>query len=127
MMKSLNSTVSLGLWAALITGVAFAAAPAAHAQTTDTSAPMVVKQTPPKPVWMKAEVITATNVSIVVREQDNERAIHTFTYSQRVRDKMQKYIDTDTNYQNGDKVRIRYMPGETEALEIKGKPSKAPG
>jgi len=100
--------------------LALAAAPA-RAQI-DTSAPIVVKQTPPRAVWMRAQVIHADSNSIVVSELGNERMIHTFTYTPEVHDKMQAIIDQG-GYQNGDKVKIRFMPGETVALAIRGKPS----
>lgn len=79
----------------------------------------------PKPHgnWLKAEVIHADSNSIIVREQDNERMIHTFTFAPPVKDKMTAVADKG-GYQYGDKVKIRYVPGETQALEIKGKPSK---
>jgi hypothetical protein len=92
------------------------------AQTT-TSAPVVVKQIPAKAVWLKAEVIHVDNNSIMVREQATERAIHTFTYDPKIKDKMQQIVDNG-GYQTGDKVRILYLPGQSVALKIHGKPSK---
>jgi hypothetical protein len=102
--------------------LAFAATPA-RAQM-DPAPPMVVKQTPPKAVWMKATVIHADSNSIVVSEQGNERMIHTFTYTPEVHEQMRAIIDQG-GYQYGDKVKIRYMPGETVALRIRGNPSPA--
>jgi hypothetical protein len=101
--------------------LALNAIPAA-AQTT-TSSPVVVKQITPKPVWMKAEVIHADRNSILVREQDSGRSIHTFTFDGKIRDKMQQIADNG-GYQNGDKVKILYLPGQTVAMKIHGKPSK---
>jgi hypothetical protein len=101
--------------------LAFGAAPA-RAQM-DSGAPIVVNQPAPKAVWLKAEVIHADSVSIVVRERANERMIHTFTYTPEVREQMQAIIDQGGGFQYGDKVKIRYMPGETVALAIHGKPS----
>jgi hypothetical protein len=103
-------------------GLAVNAVPAT-AQTT-TSAPIVVKQTPAKAVWLKAEVIHSDRNSIMVREQATERAIHTFTFDDKIKDKMQKIADNG-GYQNGDKVKILYMPGQTVAIKIHGKPSKS--
>ena len=100
--------------------LALAAAPV-RAQM-DPAAPIVVKETPPRAVWMKAQVIHADSNSIVVSERGNERMIHTFTYTPEVHDKMQAIIDQG-GYQTGDNVKIRYMPGETVALAIHGKPS----
>lgn len=85
----------------------------------------VVAPAKPKPQgdWLKAEVIHADANSILVREQDNGMMIHTFTYAPPLKDKMSAMADKG-GYQYGDKVKIRVKPGETQALEIKGKPSK---
>ncbi|MGA8223666.1 MAG: hypothetical protein WB780_18605 [Candidatus Acidiferrales bacterium] len=79
----------------------------------------------PKPHgnWLKAEVIHADSNSIIVREQENGMMIHTFTFAAPLKDKMSAIVDKG-GYQYGDKVKIRFVPGQTEALEIKGKPSK---
>jgi hypothetical protein len=73
--------------------------------------------------WMDGEFLHADNNSMVVSQQDNERTILTFTYSPEVKAKMQKIIDSG-GYQYGDKIKIKYAPGTTVALKIKGKPSK---
>jgi len=113
--------------AALAAGVAFGTTPAkAQADPVsplNTSPPIVVKQKAVKPIWLKAEVIHADQLSLLVREEDNGMNIHTFTYSDKAREKMQAVLDAG-GYQYGDKVRIRYMPGKTEALDIQGDPSK---
>jgi hypothetical protein len=36
---------------------------------------------------------------------------------------MQEVLDNG-GYQYGDKIEVRYMPGKTEALDIRGAPSK---
>jgi hypothetical protein len=95
-----------------------------HTQTTASSS-MVVKQTTPKPVWVKAEVIHADANSMIVRERASERAIHTFTYDAKIKAKM-KSIAAKGGFQSGDKVQILCIPGQTVALKVKGKPSKAP-
>jgi|SRR5208282_2733699 hypothetical protein len=107
--------------AALAAAMAVAAAPA-RAQVT-TSDPIVVKQNRPKPVWLKAEVVHADAHSIIVREQVNSLAVHTFTYSPKIQSSMQQLTDQG-GYQYGDKVKILYQPGDTVALKIAGKPSK---
>jgi hypothetical protein len=113
--------------AALAVGVAFGTTPAkAQADPVsplNTSPPIVVKQKAVKPIWLKAEVIHADQLSLLVREEDNGLNIHTFTYSDKAREKMQAVLDAG-GYQYGDKIRIRYMPGKTEALDIQGDPSK---
>jgi hypothetical protein len=113
--------------AALAVGVAFGTTPAkAQADPVsplNTSPPIVVKQKAVKPIWLKAEVIHADQLSLLVREEDNGMNIHAFTYSDKAREKMQAVLDAG-GYQYGDKIRIRYMPGKTEALDIQGDPSK---
>ena len=74
--------------------------------------------------WLKGEVIRADANSIIVREQDNGNMIHTFTYTPAVQASMQKLIDQG-GYQYGDKVQILYQQGQTVALRVRGKPSKA--
>lgn len=94
----------------------------AHAQMSS-SAPIVVKQEPAKDRWLKAEVIHADGVAIMVRDQKNSMDVTTFTYAPEIRDKMQQLLDRG-GYQYGDKVKIRYQTGQTVALEVRGKPSK---
>jgi hypothetical protein len=106
---------------AIAAGVALAAAPV-RAQMSDTP-PIVVKQKPVKQTWLNAVVIHADNNSIMVHDAKNSLNILTFTYSAALRDKMQKILDNG-GYQSGDKVRILYEPGKTEAVNIRGKPSK---
>lgn len=97
-------------------------APASRAQV-NTSAPIVVKQSAPKPVWLKVEVLHVDQLSILVREEANGMNIHTFSYSDKAREKIQAVLDAG-GYQYGDKIQIRYLPGKTEALDIRGVPSK---
>jgi hypothetical protein len=97
-------------------------APASHAQV-NTSAPIVVKQSTPKPVWLKVEVLHVDQLSILVREEANGMNVHTFSYSDKAREKIQAVLDAG-GYQYGDKIQIRYLPGKTEALDIRGIPSK---
>ena len=93
-------------------------APVSHAQV-NTSAPIVVKQSTPKPVWLAVEVLHADQLSILVREEANGMNIHTFSYSDKAREKIQAVLDAG-GFRYGDKVKIRYLPGKTEALDIKG-------
>ena len=123
-MKTLRILSTLAVLAA---GVAFGTTPAkAQADPVsplNTSPPIVVKQKAVKPIWLKAEVIHADQLSLLVREEDNGLNIHTFTYSDKAREKMQAVLEAG-GYQYGDKIKIRYMPGKTEALDIQGDPSK---
>jgi hypothetical protein len=109
-----------------------AAAPGARAQvtepektpiSTDVNTPVVVKQKPAKAVWLKAEVIHSDRHSLIVRELGNGMEIHTFTFSDRAKDKIEEVQD-EGGYQTGDRVKILWIPGSSEALRIKGRPSK---
>ncbi len=108
------------------------AAPAARAQviepektpiSTDVNTPVVVKQKPAKAVWLRAEVIHSDRQTLIVREADNAMEIHTFTFSERAKDKIEQVQD-EGGYQSGDHVRILWIPGTSKALNIKGRPSK---
>jgi hypothetical protein len=123
-MKTSRILPALALLAA---GIALTSA-TAKAQTSSadpltTSSPILVKQKAAKPVWLKAEVIHADQLSLLVREEDNGLNIHTFTYSDKAREKIQAVLEAG-GYQYGDKIKVRYMPGKTEALDIRGEPSK---
>jgi hypothetical protein len=91
--------------------------------STATNTPVVVKQKPAKAVWMKAEVIHSDRHTLIVREQDNGVVIHTFTFSEKAKDKIEQVQD-EGGYQTGDRVKILWLPGSSEALKIKGRPSK---
>jgi hypothetical protein len=107
-------------------GAAMLAAAPARAQITGDShaAPVIVKQGTVKAEWLKAEVIHADQQTIMVREAGNEMKIHTFTYSEKAKNKISKVLDQG-GYQTGDHVKIRWIPGTAEALDIKGRPSPA--
>jgi hypothetical protein len=122
-----NSKI-LAIEVAALAAAVFAAPGAARAQV-DPSAPIVVrsstkasKTAPGTKAWLKAEIIHADAVSMVVREQGNEMMIHTFTYGPEIGDHMQQIVDAG-GYQYGDKVKIQYVRGQTVALKIRGKPS----
>jgi hypothetical protein len=122
-MKSYRIAVQLAAVMAL--AIVFVAAPAFAQVTmsaTTSATPMTVRQFTPKAVWLKAEVVHADRHSMVVREQGNPLALHTFTFSTNVQDRMEHIADLG-GYQNGDKVKIQYKQGDTVALRIKGKPS----
>jgi hypothetical protein len=118
-MKNYNKFV---FSAALAATLVIAAAPV-RAQL-DTASPIIVRQTPPKRMWLNAEVVRADRNSIVVREQSNSRAIHTFSYAPELRTSMEQIEDQGAGFQSGDAVKILYLEGETVALKIRGKPSK---
>ena len=76
-----------------------------------------------KPAKTQFEVLHMMTTGIQVRSLVNGLEIHTFTYSDQIRDPMRKLLD-EGGYQYGDKVEIQYQPGTEVALKIKGKPSK---
>jgi ABC-type sugar transport system substrate-binding protein len=120
-MKSSKIIAALAL--ALLAACLSAAAPVARAQMSNSS-PIVVKKRAQKPVWLKAQFIHADNHALMVREQANQMNVHTFTYADKAQKKMSKILD-EGGYQTGDDIKILWMAGGSEALDIKGKPSKA--
>jgi hypothetical protein len=81
--------------------------------------------TPEGAEWLKAEVIHADAVTLIVRERANGMAIHTFNFSSDLQPKMQAMLDKG-GFQYGDKVSILFMQGQqTVALRIHGKASKS--
>jgi hypothetical protein len=81
--------------------------------------------TPEGSEWLKAEVIHADAVTLIVRERANGMAIHTFNFSSDLQPKMQAMLDKGS-FQYGDKVSILFMQGQqTVALRIHGKASKS--
>jgi hypothetical protein len=128
-MKNFNSIAGAVCCAAVMLVIA---PPPARAQaiepartpiSTDVNTPVVVKQKPAKAVWLRAEVIHSDRRTLIVREEGNGTEIHTFTFSERAKDKMEQVQDAG-GYQTGDHVRILWIPGSSEALNIKGRPSK---
>ena len=100
------------------------------ATTTIIAAPIISKtisavaaKKNPKGIWLKAEVIHFDSNSMIVREDANDRAIHTFTYAPELKDRMQQIVDRG-GYQYGDKVRILYQQDPMVAVKVHGKPSK---
>ena len=105
--------------------LAFCSAPIlARAQAPAT--PIVIKSKPApaeKPIKTRFEVLRMMINAIQVRSLVDEREIHTFIYSDQIRDRMQSLFNNG-GFQYGDKVEIHYMHGSDVALTIKGKPSK---
>jgi hypothetical protein len=89
----------------------------------ETGKPIQLKAPKKRIAKFKCEVLSMTNVQIIVRSRDNERVVRTFTYTPEMREKMQQIIDQG-GYQHGDRVEIQHEPGSDIALKITGKPSK---
>ena len=115
-----NSKIFFAFFAVIVFGLPLV--PISRAQV-NTAAPVVVKQKKPKPVWLKAEVIHVDSHTMMVREQANSLNVHTFTYADKAQKKIEHILDQG-GYQSGDKVKVLWMFGGSEALDIKGKPSK---
>jgi hypothetical protein len=116
--------------AASILAASLLAALPAYAQGSMT-APIVVRSAGSKTSgasakgnWLKAEVIHADSNSMIVRERNNGMMVHTFTYTPELQAAMQKLMNQG-GYQYGDKVQILYQQGQSVALRLRGKPSKA--
>ncbi len=100
-----------------------AAPPAAHAQM-DPMGTVASKPLKTKPVWLRAQVIHVNQDSMVVREFDHPMIVHTFTFSTKMAEVMEK-VRAEGGFQRGDEVRIQHEPGKDEALMIRGRPSKS--
>jgi hypothetical protein len=117
-----NKKFALLLVAAFVVCAALISAPAQGTNArAATAEPAQTNES--KPVKARFEVLHMLYNSIQVRSLVDQREIHTFTYSDQIRDQMQKLFDQG-GYQYGDKVTIWYQPGKEVALKIKGKPSK---
>lgn len=121
-MKSFNIRATLAFLA-----VSAIAAVHTPAQTNIRNAPIVIQKPvtkkPDSGTWMKVQVIRVDANSMIVSEQDNERMIHTFNYSDDLKPKVQKIIDAG-GYQYGDKIKVLVAPGNVVVTKINGKPSK---
>ncbi len=107
---------------------AAAQAPVIVPLVVDTAAPIVVAVLKPRPKptgldKFEGFVMHANNAQITVRAKGNDMAIRTFPLSQAASSRMQKIIDQG-GYQYGDKVTVFYQPDTSQAIKVKGKPSK---
>ena len=107
---------------------AAAQAPVIVPIVVDTAAPIIIAVVKPKPKptgldKFEGFVMHANNAQITVRAKGNDMAIRTFPLSQAASSRMQQIIDRG-GYQYGDKVTIFYQPATSEAIKVKGKPSK---
>ena len=101
----------------------FSAAIPARAQAP--TAPIIVKSNPPeeKRIKVRFEVLHMMINAIQVRSLEDQREIHTFIYSARIRDRMQALFNSG-GFQYGDTIVIHYVRGSDVALDIDGRPSK---
>ena len=114
-------------FALLLAGSASLAAPAARAQVT-MGKPITVKvktAKPPKQHFdtFKGIVLHMDARSIIVRDPKNSAIVKTFSYSPALSKKLTKLIARG-GYQYGDRVRVKYKSGGTEAEGISGRASK---
>ena len=132
-MKSFSKVAGFGL--PLLLAVSGALSSPAAAQTpvapivVDTAVPIIVNAVKPKPkptglAKFQGYVQNANIAQITVRAKGNDLSIQTFPLSEAVSAKMQQIIDNG-GYQYGDKVTVYFDPTTKQALNFKGKPSKA--
>ena len=115
----------LRLAAGLIFLAGLAAAPPASAQM-DSSGVVASKPLKVKPVWLKVEVLHVDRASIMVREVDHPLMVHTFSFSTKMAEQIEK-VQNSGGFQHGDHIKILHEPGKDVALAIKGRPSKPVG
>ena len=132
-MKGIVKIAAIGL-PLMLAEVGFFSLPAAAQApvivpiVVDTASPIIVAIVKPKPKptgldKFEGFVMHANNAQITVRAKGNDMAIRTFPLSQAASSRMQKIIDKG-GYQYGDKVTVFYTPATSEAIKVKGKPSK---
>jgi hypothetical protein len=86
--------------------------------------PIRVEAPKPKKEKFKGEVLVATRQSLVVRGRENKNLVRTFTYSEKVAAKINKWFDENKIFKHGDRVEIVYLAGTDQAVKIKGKPGQ---
>lgn len=120
MTRNKNHAILLGATLAFCGVFLMGFAPAASAQSTSAS----TVQSPPTHKVIKRHFIVEHMLlqSLQVHSVDDYRDLRTFSYSPRIRDRMQEILNAG-GYQHGDRVTIWYGSDTTLALKIKGKPS----
>lgn len=117
--------ISLLRFAAALAFLASLAMAAPARAQMDSSGVVASKPLKVKPIWLKAEVVHVDHNSIVVREVDHPMMVHTYTFSTKMAEQMEK-LQANGGFQHGDKVHILHEPGKDEALAIHGRPSRPP-
>jgi hypothetical protein len=123
-----------GLPALMIAGLSCAPAraqlpPAVTPIVVDTAVPIIINAVKPKPKNVglgkfEGYVMHANIAQITVRAKGNDMTLETFSLSQQASVKMQTIVDKG-GYQYGDKVTVYFDPTTKQAVNFKGKPSKA--
>jgi len=121
MTRNKNHALLLGAALALCGALLAGFAPSARAQTAPAA-------TPPPPashkvIKMHFIVEHMLYQSLQVHSVNDFRDLRTFSYSPKIRDRMQQILNAG-GYQHGDRVTIWYGSDTTLALKIRGKPSK---
>jgi hypothetical protein len=133
-MKALANIAVLGLPTLVMAGL-FSAPVRAQSPATvvpivvDTAVPIIVSAVKSKSKTVglgkfEGYVMHANIAQITVRAKGNDMSLETFTLSQVAATKMQTIVDKG-GYQYGDRVTVYYDPTTKQALQVRGKPSKA--
>lgn len=133
-MKALAKIAGLGVPALMMAGFCSVPAraqlpPAVTPIVVDTAVPIIINAVKPKPKNVglgkfEGYVMHANIAQITVRAKGDDMSLQTFSLSQQASVKMQTIVDKG-GYQYGDKVTIYFDPTTKQALNFKGKPSKA--
>jgi hypothetical protein len=121
MTRNKNHALLLGAALALCGALLAGFAPAARAQT----GPAATSPPPASHKVIKTHFIVEHMLyqSLQVHSVNDFRDLRTFSYSPKIRDRMQQILNAG-GYQHGDRVTIWYGSDTTLALKIRGKPSK---
>jgi len=122
MTRNKNHALLLAAALALCGALLASFTPEASAQTGATQAPAAQDPQTHKIIKMHFVVEHMLLQSLQVHSVTDMRDLRTFSYSPKIRDKMQRIMNAG-GYQFGDKVVIWYGRDTDLALKIKGKPS----
>jgi len=122
MTRNKNHALSLAAALALCVALLASVTPKASAQAAASQTPAA--QNPPTHKIIKMHFVVEHMLlqSLQVHSVTDTRDLRTFSYSPRIRDKMQQILNAG-GYQFGDRVVIWYGRDTDLALKIKGKPS----
>ena len=132
-MKLIHKIALLSLPALVLAGFSCSTAsaqdPSVVIPVVETAVPIVVNTIKPKTnnnglAKFEGTVTNATTAQITVKAKGDDMSIHTFALAPAASMKMQQTIDKG-GYQYGDKVTVMYDPKSMQAMQVKGKASKA--